>query len=213
MPNTHPRPRSIRLPLLLMLLALVLRVLRQHHVVEALPNLSPLMAFAFAGTVVFPRPLPWWSWALLLLGVDLISEGAAWWAQANGHIEVVAAYACFAAAAFWGSRLRDRAGVTGILGGTLACSMIFYLVTNTVSWMTDPAYAKDAAGWWQALTIGTGIPGIPTTLAFFRNSLAADLVGAAILLVVYNAEAVSRCLPVIPWRLTKPDAAGISAAA
>src|SRR5436190_17594043 len=92
------KPRAW-LPLLLMLCALVLRVLTQHHVLDGLPNLSPLMAFAFAGAVVFPRPLPWWSWAALLPVVDLLSEGAAWWTQANGHLEVVAAYGCYAFAA------------------------------------------------------------------------------------------------------------------
>ena len=72
--------------LILMLAVLVLRVLHQHHVFAVnLVNLSPMMALAFAGAVVFPKPLPWWSWALLLLGVDWLSEGPSWWSQANGQ--------------------------------------------------------------------------------------------------------------------------------
>lgn len=196
----NPGARSlIWLPLFLMLAALVLRVLTQHHILDDLPNLSPLMAFAFAGAVVFPRPMPWWSWAFILLGIDLVSQGAAWWSQANGRPEVLAAYACYAAAAFFGGRLRGRAGVLDTLLGTLVCSVVFYLVTNTVSWITDPAYAKNVAGWIQALTTGTGAPGLPPTLAFFRNSLIADLAGATVLLAVYNAEALLRRLRTIPW--------------
>src|SRR5881394_2287015 len=83
------------LPFFLMLAMLVLRVLTQHQILDGFPNLSPLMAFAFAGTVVFPKPLPWWSWVVMLLGIDLVSEGAAWWTQANGHIEVLVAYGCY----------------------------------------------------------------------------------------------------------------------
>lgn len=189
--------RLVWLPLILMLAALALRVLTQHHMLAGWPNLSPLMAFAFVGAVVFPKPLPWWSWALILLGIDLVSEGAAWWSQANGHLEVLVAYACYAAAAYFGARLRGRTGVLDALFGTLACSVIFYLVTNTVSWITDAAYTKNIAGWVQALTTGT--PGHPPSLAFFRNSLIADLAGGAILLAVYNAEAILRRLRALPW--------------
>lgn len=196
--SLHRQP-YVWLPLILMLVALVMRVLTQHQVIDFPPNLSPLMAFAFAGAVVFPRPLPWWSWVLILLGVDLASSGAAWWSQANGHIEVIAAYVCYAAAAYAGARLRGRAGVLDTLFGTLTCSLIFYLVSNSVSWIADPAYAKNIAGWAQALTTGTGAPGLPPTIVFFRNSLIADLSGAAILLAVYNAEALMRRLNALPW--------------
>jgi hypothetical protein len=48
-------------------------------------------------------------------------------------------------------------------------AFLFYLVTNTISWLTDPAYPKTLAGWIQALTIGT--PGWPHTWEFFRNTL------------------------------------------
>jgi hypothetical protein len=37
----------------------------------------------------------------------------------------------------------------------------------------DVAYARTAAGWWQAMTVG--LPGFPPTLLFFRNSLVSDL--------------------------------------
>ena len=179
-----------------MLAILFLRVLTQHHIIDSLPNFSPLMALAFAGTIVFPKPLPWWSWALLLLGTDLISENVSWWSQAEGRLEVLLAYVCYAGAAFWGSRLRGRAGVINTLLGVLACSVIFYLVTNSLSWWISPAYAKNISGWWQSLTIGT--PGAPPTWMFFRNSLAADLAGSLLLLALYNAEAICRRFAAIP---------------
>jgi hypothetical protein len=182
-----------------MIAVLVLRVLGQHGMLASqVVNLSPLMAFAFAGAVVFPKPLPWWSWVVILLGVDWISEGSAWWSQANGHWEILLAYGCYALAAFWGARMRGRAGVLDTIGGTLACSVMFFLVTNTLSWWTDPAYAKSSAGWIQALT--TGVPGVPIpTLIFFRNSLIADLCGCVVLLAVYNGEALLRKLRTMPW--------------
>ena len=55
-----------------------------------------------------------------------------------------------------------------LLGGTLGAA-IFYLLTNTLSWLTDPGYAKTIAGWIQALF--TGLPGYPPSWEFFRNTL------------------------------------------
>ena len=37
----------------------------------------------------------------------------------------------------------------------------------------EPRYAKTGAGWLQALT--SGLPGYPSTLLFFRNTAASDL--------------------------------------
>ena len=135
---------------------------------------------------------------------DKLREGLAWWSQANGHLEVLLAYGCYALAAFWGARLRGKAGVLDTLLGTMACSILFYLVTNTLSWWIQPEYAKNAAGWWQAMTVG--VPGVPMpTLVFFRNSLMADLGGAAVLLAIYNGEALMRKLrtmPLVGWGKT-----------
>jgi hypothetical protein len=55
------------------------------------------------------------------------------------------------------------------MGGLLG-AMIFYLVTNTLSWLQDPAYVKTIAGWIQALTTGR-LDVHPTTWEMFRNTL------------------------------------------
>ena len=52
-------------------------------------------------------------------------------------------------------------------------AVFFYLVTNTASWLGDVAYLPNAAGWWQAMTVGH--PAFPPTLWFFRNTLVSDL--------------------------------------
>ena len=182
-------------PLGLMLLVLVLRVLAQNGVVPNL-NLSPLVAFAFAGTILIPRPLPWWSWAAILLGVDLLSSGSAVW-QPHNLPAILVTYACYIAIAWWGDRMRRTGpGVVRVLGGTVACSVLFFLVTNTFSWGADPAYAKTFQGWVQCMTVGT--PGFPPTWVFFRNSLIADLAGATVLVLAYNGEALMRGLRVLP---------------
>lgn len=181
-----------------MVAALTLRVFSHHQILPAtIGNLSPLVAFAFAGSIVFPRILPWWSWAVLLLVFDWIVLGSMMWQHAYGQASVLTLYVCYALAAFVGSRLRGKIGIIDTLLGTFACSVLFYLITNTLSWWIDPGYThKTAATWLQALT--TGLPGYPSTLSFFRNSLIADMSGALILVLAYNAEAFLRHLHRLP---------------
>jgi hypothetical protein len=84
---------------------------------------------------------------------------------------------CYLMAVGIGWRLRERgARLLPVLGGTLAASVIFYLVTNTGSWLGLAAYPQNFAGWIQAMT--TGLPGYPPTWTFLRNSLIGDLLFA-----------------------------------
>jgi len=61
----------------------------------------------------------------------------------------------------------------GLLGGGILGALLFYLITNTASWLmnpfNNPDYPKTLLGWIKALTIGT--TGWPQTWEFFRNTL------------------------------------------
>jgi len=72
----------------------------------------------------------------------------------------------FVVLAKWLARHRSYGGV---FLGTLIGALLFYLVSNTVSWLVNPAYAKTIVGWIQALTVG--LPGFPPTWVFGLKSL------------------------------------------
>ena len=74
--------------------------------------------------------------------------------------------ALFVVLAKW---LAKRRSYGRVFLGTLLGALLFYLVSNTVSWMGNPAYAKTIAGWVQALTVG--LPGFPPTWVFGLKSL------------------------------------------
>jgi hypothetical protein len=79
-------------------------------------------------------------------------------------------YAIYAVIIALGKWFGARAGFFKLVGGGLLGAVIFYLVTNTLTWWQDPFYAKTIAGWIQALT--TGHPDLhPSTWEFFRNTL------------------------------------------
>ena len=74
--------------------------------------------------------------------------------------------ALFVVLAKWLARRRSYGRV---FLGTLLGALLFYLVSNTVSWLVNPVYAKSIAGWVQALTVG--LPGFPPTWLFGLKSL------------------------------------------
>jgi hypothetical protein len=77
-----------------------------------------------------------------------------------------------------GFALRGRVRFASLLVASFAGSLIFYVITNTGSWLAEPLYAKTAAGWVQALTVG--VPGWPSTWSFYRHTLFGDLIFTAL---------------------------------
>jgi hypothetical protein len=148
------------------------RILAGYYGAEIswLLNFSPLAALALCGPLVFPRRV-----ALILpLAILLVSD-----LVLNAHFgatlitgEMLARYGALVLVALLGLRLRESRRVGTFLLASLAGSTGFYLITNTVSWLTAPGYAKTVAGWCQALTVG--LPGYLPTWTFFRNSLVSD---------------------------------------
>lgn len=168
--------RSAILAMLLLFAGLFFRVLRVELAPEALPNFSPLMASALCGAVFIPGV----AGLVIPVAALVISD-----ALLNLHygvpvvsVQLLWTLPCYLVAVGLGWMLRERrAGFWPILGGTLSASVIFYLVTNTGSWLGLPTYPQNFAGWVQAMT--TGLPGYPPTWSFLRNSLTGDLLFAA----------------------------------
>ena len=189
--SESPSGRALWLPVVLIVLAIGLRAVKGTEVgADWLPNFSPWMALAFAGTLLFPKALPWWGVVAAMVGLDVMVQGSVILAY-PGTMALV--YACFAVAAYAGVRLRGRVGGLGVVGGAVACSLAFYLVTNTLSWMVMPEYARSVAGWVQALT--SGLPGFPPTWTFLRNSLLSDAGFSLLLVLACQVEAAGRRLP------------------
>ncbi|WP_395753686.1 DUF6580 family putative transport protein [Prosthecobacter sp.] len=196
-PDSRPASRAILLPLLLVVAAAAFRWAKLKGLVhlELLENFSPWMALAFTGTLVFSKRVSFFAIPLLLVLIDATSTGAG-----VLHWEALVVYGCFAAAALIASRWRGQLGLLGSLLGVVGCSLAFYLITNTIAWISNPvsAYAHDFSGWVQALT--TGEPGHLPSLWFLRNSLLSDLAFSLLLLAAYNTEAAFRQQQRIPLR-------------
>ncbi|MEO6739002.1 MAG: DUF6580 family putative transport protein [Chthoniobacteraceae bacterium] len=145
---------------------------------EWLPNFSPMAALCLCGAACLPRRLAIAVPLVALLGTDIVL---------NAHygfplftVEFLGKTVAFVAVAALGWRLRKNARPRVILPAVLGGSLLFYVATNTASWLYEPGYAKNAAGWLQALT--TGLPGYAPTWVFYRNTLAGDVLFAVLFL-------------------------------
>jgi hypothetical protein len=132
-------------------------------------NFSAVYAFAFCAGVFFTGAMAWWLPLGVMLATD-IGLNVFYYHTAPFGLYLLLNYAVYAVLIGLGRWFGRRAPFLKLIFGGLAGAVIFYLVTNTLSWLQDPAYAKTIAGWIQALTIGH--PEIhPTTWEMFRNTL------------------------------------------
>lgn len=166
--------RTVILPLALMV------VFALSRVPGMLPqNFSAAYALMFCAGVYFAGRIGWWvPFSVMLLtdiGLNLYYWLALGWdiwnPTALGYLALN--YGGYAALFLLGRRFKPGSSFLGLLGGGVLGALLFYLITNTVSWLLNPfhnpEYTKTLAGWFTALTKGTG--GWPQTWEFFRNTL------------------------------------------
>jgi len=176
------------LALALLLSAALYRIVALWN--PGLVNFSPLMALAFCGAVYFRSARLWLVPFVALSLSDLYINHyyAAQMGYAWDGVGAVTRTACFAAALGLGLIVARRKNWLNLFSGALGGSVLFYLATNTVSWATDAFYARTAAGWWQAMTVGH--PEFAPTLFFFRNTLVSDLLFTGLFALVMEYAAL-----------------------
>ena len=143
-------------------------------------NFSAVYAFAFCSGVFFKGRLPWWVPLLVILATDLglncyyQHENPTYdvWSGAN-LANLAFNYIAYVALIFLGRRFKRSDSIFKLVGGGVLGAILFYLITNTASWLfnpfNNPEYTKTIMGWIIALTKGVG--GYPETWEFFRNTL------------------------------------------
>jgi hypothetical protein len=166
--------RSFILPALLIL------VLALSRIPGMLPqNFSAVYALAFCAGVYLRGRIGWWLPLVTLLVTDIGLNFYYWlalgwdvWKPANiGYL--MFNYVSYVAIIWLGRRFKPQSSFMGLLGGGVLGALLFYLITNTASWLVNPfnnpEYTRTLMGLIKALTTGTG--GWPETWTFFRNTL------------------------------------------
>lgn len=166
------------IPALLLVLCVaayrVLTGLLIHSGATWLSNFTPLAAVALCCAAYLPLRFKFALPLVTLFLSDLIlnaSYGAPLFAP-----QILCRYFALVLVGLIGFALRKHASLKTLLPACLVSSIIFYVVTNAFSWLTDPAYVKNFSGLLQALTIGVPQYGSTPSWMFFRNSLLSDVV-------------------------------------
>lgn len=143
------------------------------------PNFSAVYAFVFCAGVFFSGAMAWW----LPLGTLAVTDLAltVYYHFGLGY-EVLSGpsflalgfnYLAYAALILLGRCFKPRSSLVWLLAGGLLGAVLFYLITNTASWLFNPfghpEYTRTLEGWLRALTLG--VSGYPPTWEFFRNTL------------------------------------------
>lgn len=166
------------LPALLLIAATVaLRIISGLAIISGttwLSNFAPLAAIALCSAACFPARYKLSVPFAALLVSDLVLNLYYGYSLASPFL--ISHYIGFTIVACLGLLLSRRASLKTLLPASIGASLAFYLVTNTVSWIYDPGYAKNFAGFLQSQTIGLPVyNGTTPAWMFLRNSLLSDL--------------------------------------
>jgi hypothetical protein len=176
-------------------LVLVHRYFKQMGAIQSFPNVSLLFAFCFISGLAVTGVRPYWIISLMVLLVDWASMGERMLEGSRmAGFEVAINYALLFLTSVWASRyFKQSAFFKGLLG-MISASLFYYLISNTVSFLSEPSYVKNMQGYIQCLT--TGLPGIPPTWTFLRNSLVSNCCGFSVLYILFQltSQHENRCL-------------------
>jgi hypothetical protein len=171
-----------------------------HSGTTWLSNFAPLAAIALCGAVYFPPKYKFTVPLAALFISDIVL---------NIHYRapllvplMVCRYFALALIGWLGLVIAKHISLKTLLPASLAGSMLFYIITNAFSWLSDPGYAKNVAGLIQALTVGLPQYSATPTWMFFRNSVMSDLVFTGLFVLCMRlgrSSERSRATSVVPY--------------
>src|SRR4030095_5114480 len=173
--------------LLLIISAVVFRIVTAflgHSDSIGWMNFAPIAAIALCAAAYFPRKYKFSVPMIALLISDVVLNAHYRFSLVSPF--VLSHYLGFAIVGCLGLLLQNRASWKTLLPASIAASFIFYVVTNSVSWIYDPGYAKNFAGFFQSLTIGLPQYSAIPTWMFCRNSVVSDLLFTLLFVVCIN---------------------------
>ena len=150
----------------------------------ALSNFAPLAAIALCAAAYFPTKFKFTVPMIALLVSDVVLNVSYGFSLFSPF--VISHYIGFALVGGLGWLLRNRASAKTLLPASIAASVIFYVVTNAVSWLFDPGYSRNFAGLIQALTVGLPQYSATPSWMFFRNSVVSDLLFTGLFILCFH---------------------------
>jgi hypothetical protein len=132
------------------------------------PDFSAIYALALCAGAYFRGAMAWWLPLAVMAATD-IGLNVFWYHMGAVRWDMLLNYGIYAGLIALGKWIGKSAPLWKLIFGGILGALLFYVLTNTLSWLLYPGYARTIAGWIQALF--TGLPGYPPSWEFFRNTL------------------------------------------
>ncbi len=160
-------------------LSLILLALVAVRVFFDIPNFNPLGAVALMGGLLFGKKMIGYIFPIgtLLLGDVILGLTSPIYSEYLFSSSFIFVYAAFALIVLIGMQLADKPSLKTVIGGSFTAAILFFLVSNSGSWLYLDMYPKTFAG-----LLGAYEAGVP----FFRNTLVSQLLFSSAIYVVYN---------------------------
>lgn len=154
----------------LILMAGMVILAAMTRLIEHPANVSPIMAIAIFSGVYFSEK----RYALLIpIGAMFLSD------MFLGFYPVsIFVYFAFGIGIFIGYLIKSKVKIQYVLVASLAGSLVFFVISNFGSWLTDPMY--------QPLTWESLMRCYTLAIPFFRNTLLGDLAYISVLFGAYS---------------------------
>jgi len=155
----------------LILTGITIRILSYKEILPFPPNFAPIGALALFSGVYLKK-----KYALIIpLAAMVVSDLFIGW-----HNLVLFTWGSFALIGVIGWMVRKKKNIITVIGGSLAGSILFFLVTNFAVWAFTPLYTKAASGLVQCFILA---------IPFFRNTVLGDLFYVGVLFGIYECVA------------------------
>lgn len=141
-------------------------------------SFSVVYAFAFCAGVYFTKAMAWWlplgTLVLTDVALNFYYQHKGWdvWTSSVVEYQMIN-YMGYVLIIWLGRRFKPQSKFLTLLGGGVLGALLFYLITNTASWLFNPfhnpEYTRSLSGW--LIAVVRGVNGWPQTWEFFRNTL------------------------------------------
>ena len=162
------------------LIALII-VVALARLIPNMPNFSPMAAIALFCAAHFNKL--WKAILVTLLATfvsDVILNNTIYSSMSNGftffYDGFILQYIAYAVIALMGSTFFININKTKVIGGSLATTLVFFIISNFGAWISLPFYSKDIAGLMSSYAAG---------LPFLKNTLLSDLFYTSLLFGAY----------------------------
>ncbi len=139
-----------------------------------LQNVSPFVALFFCGAV-YRKSCSWLLPVVFFVWIVTNPVSSMMQGYSPFHFGMLSSVFALGLIVWGGSKMAMAPSWLSVLLGTAASAVVFYVVTNSVCFVTSPEYTKTIDGYMQALWFGLPQYEVPTW-AFFRNSFVSSLV-------------------------------------